>query len=273
MKKYSIVFLLILLNSVLLAQISIERADAYQAGDEIPTIVMQSNETDGVEFSLVIEDNIFTGNLDWVNEFVDTVRYLNPEDIDPEQFFEDADFYFLTEEGFAMFVNSEDDFVEIIGIKAYMPFMEGPVDMIFSDRLVLMQFPSEYQDTHSDTGLADNRQHISEYQPFIEMAGIDYEQLAENFDSVQIEMRYTLNTEFDEFGNLTFTGDYNINGNYEYLREKSRMITRIDILLRSKMGFWLSIGNIPGLDLPIEIPMIDTVHNLNYWTKENMVII
>ncbi len=270
MKTIKLVMLLILLSSVLMAQISIERSDAYQVGDQIPRLVMQNNQTNGVEFSSVIQHNILYGDQDWVNQFIDTVRYMSTEEFDPEQFFEDADFCFLTEEGFVMFAKSCEDFVELVGIKAFMPFMPDPVNMLFKESLVLMQFPCEYEDTHADTGTADNIQHISEYEQFIEMAGIDYEQISGMFDSVKIEIKYTLNSQFDEYGILTFTGDYNINGNYDYLREKSSLITRMDIFLKSNMGYWMSIGSVPGIELPVDIPMIDTVNTYNYWTKNHM---
>jgi hypothetical protein len=90
------------------------------------------------------------------------------------------------------------------------------------------------------------------------------------FDTVRFFMDAKINTSFDEYGDIQFVGDSNQNGTFQYLRENRKMMTSFDVQLRSKFGgSYTSLSDIPGIgdQLPMELPMVDTVNTHSYWTN------
>jgi hypothetical protein len=60
---------------------------------------------------------------------------------------------------------------------------------------------------------------------------------------------------------------YAIGGTYDCLQENMRQIQEIDVHGRLIMtGEWMPLGEVMGDQLPMELPIIDTTHNINLWT-------
>ena len=88
----------------------------------------------------------------------------------------------------------------------------------------------------------------------------DYYATVSNFyDTVMFVMDLDLKASYDQFGEMKYIGDSNLNGIYPYLRENRKLITRTDVKMRSKLsGTYTPLADIPGIgdQLPMELPML-----------------
>ncbi len=266
-KRYIAILVLLFCSVIIFGQISIIRTDVFDAGDEIPQIKYFSGSTEGISFfELFDEENPVFDDLDWQMTSIDTLRFIEPSETDIENSYPEANCAYTTIDGFVMYLIILEHKVELIGIQVQNPFTGVNMDMNVIETLTLYNLPSDYQDEHSDTGEFEHKDHITVYEEIIPSDYYDW--VMETFDTVKFEISLSLNSNFDKYGSMEFVGDNNFNGVFDYLREKKIMITTIDILLRhSTYGWYMPIGSIPGLDLPVEFPIIDTLSSYSYWTK------
>lgn len=174
----------------------------------------------------------------------------------------------MNEEGFVIHMKITDSEVITLGVQAQQPLTGDPMYLTFSDSLKMHKFPFVFGESHSDIGNSYNREHISAFEDIIppDYYGI----VSALYDTISFEIDYSINSEFDEYGTMVFNGQDNLNGSFEFLREKRLYVTHIDVLLRSRnSGNYTPLGDTPFADqLPMELPMIDSIFSLNYWTKD-----
>ncbi len=270
MKKIIFISLLAISGFSLFGQISIVRSDFADVNDSIPRIYY-SFETDFEGYladSLIPENLVFTDPIFPVVS-IDTLAYFPSSDTDIEGLFTDATCAYFSRDGFVMHLKIADNMTQLIGMQGQLPFSGGIMNLVFTDTLTIAEYPCEYTDNLIDQGAAMDHQPISLFEAII--PADTYAQLSMIFDTVRFYMSTKLNTSFDEYGDIQFIGASNYNGTYEYLRENRKMMTSFDILLRNKFnGSYTSLGDIPGIgdQLPMELPMIDTITTHSYWAKD-----
>jgi hypothetical protein len=207
--------------------------------------------------------------LDFPVNTIDTLRYFPSFETDTEGLFEGSTCAFLTRDGFVMHLLITDESVKLIGVQGQLPFSGGIMNLVFTDTLVMTTFPCEFEDVQTDIGDGFDNQPISLFESII--PADTYSTLAAIFDTVRFKMDLNINSQFDEYGNMQFVGDSNLNGTFPYLRENRALINKFDVQLRNKFGgSYTSIGDIPSIadQLPMAIPMIDTAFSYSYWAKD-----
>lgn len=253
-----------------MCQISILRTDFVDVNDSIPRIYY-AFEQDGNSVhrdSVMPVDTIFDDQTEFPMVILDTLRYFPSSETDLEGLFTDATCAFNTRDGFVMHLKITDASVELMGMQGQLPFTGDIMNLEFVDNLIMTEFPAEYNDVSVDQGVAFDKQPISMFESII--PADTYAQLIMVFDTVRFFMDAKINTSFDEYGDIQFVGDSNQNGTFQYLRENRKMMTSFDVQLRSKFGgSYTSLSDIPGIgdQLPMELPMVDTVNTHSYWTN------
>ncbi|HOD87992.1 MAG TPA: T9SS type A sorting domain-containing protein [Bacteroidales bacterium] len=268
MKKLLFSSLCLLSTLFAFSQISIVRSDVFEANDTIPEIYYGFENDNGcVATQEVMPENLVFGSQSaFPLIMLDSAIYYQPSEIDPNGVFEAANCAYLTKEEYVMYLKITEDKVELIGMQAQMPMSETEmIDVKFDEAVALYNFPCEMGNNNSSHGIAKEKRPLSDFE---EMLGNYYGMLAFTFDTVRFYVQVDVISNFDEFGTIKFVGDSIKNGEYEYLREDLLMMTAIDIQLRQKSdGEYVSAGTLPGV--PMELPMIDSIFNHNYWTKNN----
>ena len=268
MKKLLFSSLCLLSTLFAFSQISIVRSDVFEANDTIPEIYYGfENDNDCVATQEVMPENLVFGSQSaFPLIMLDSAIYYQPSEIDPNGVFEAANCAYLTKEEFMMFLKIDEAKVELIGLQAQMPMSETEtIDIKFDETVALYNFPCEMGNTNDAIGTTMDKRPLSDFQ---EALGDNYNLVSYMYDTVRFIVQIAVNSTFDEFGTIKFVGDSIKNGEYEYLREDLKMITFVDVQLRQKSnGNYVSAGTLPGV--PMELPMIDTSFNHNYWTKNN----
>ncbi len=269
MKRYLLFCLLAISGFNLIAQISIVRTDFVDVNDSIPRIYY-SFEEEGSSFptdSIMPEDMVFDDPVFPVI-IHDTLVYFPSSETDTEGLFPEATCAFSTRDGFIMHLKITDASVELIGMQGQLPFTGDIMNLEFIDNLTMEEFPCNYNNQILDQGAAYDKQPISMFESII--PADTYSQLTMWFDTVRFLMNAKINTSFDEYADIQFVGDSNQNGTFQYLRENRKMITSLDVQLRSKFGgAYTSLSDIPGVgdQLPMELPIVDTTNTHAYWAK------
>ncbi|MDD2635148.1 MAG: T9SS type A sorting domain-containing protein [Bacteroidales bacterium] len=271
MKRILLSGLFICLVSYLYCQISIERSDVFNVDDEFPRIYY-SFEIEGNAYHIdsVLTDPVVFDDLDFPYVEIDTLVYMSPSETDPDGIYQAATCSYITRDGFVMHLLITDEQMKLVGVQGQLPMVGDPMNLVFTDSLIMREFPVVYESSHQDIGVGFENQHISVFESIIpsEYYGI----FANMYDTVKFKMDLKIQTEYDEFGSMQCVGDSNLNGTFQYLRENSQLVNVFDIQLRSKTsGDYTSIGDIELIasQLPMEIPMIDTTSSYLYWTKDN----
>lgn len=268
MKKLLFSSLCLLSTIFAFSQISIVRSDVFQANDTIPEIYYGfENDEDCIATQEVMpEDLVFGSQSAFPLTMVEPAIYYQPSEFDTDSIFEEANCTYLTKEGYIMHLKITEEKVELIGMQTQMPMSDTDmINLKFDETVALYNFPCDMHDDNVAQGVAVEKRPLSDFQ---EMIGDYYTWLAAMYDSVRFFVQVDVNSTFDEFGTIKFVGDSIKNGEYEYLREDLKMITFVDVQLRQKSnGNYVSAGTLPGV--PMELPMIDTSFNHNYWTKDN----
>ncbi len=270
MKKLLLSGLLICLASLLYCQISIDRLDVFDLGDEFPRIYY-SFEVDGASCHIdsVLSNPVVFDDLYFPFVEIDTLVYMSPSETDADGIYGDATCSFVTRDGYVMHFLITEEQMKLVGVQGQMPMTGDPMNLIFTDTLIMSNFPSTFETYHQDTGIGLEKQHISVFE---NMIGEYYGLVSMMYDTVRFKMDIKLQSVYDEYGSMQCVGDSNLNGTFQYLRENRQMINVIDVQLRSKTsGVYTSIGDIEFIasQLPMELPMIDTISSYSYWTKGN----
>lgn len=268
MKKKITFFVLLLYSIFSFSQITIERADVYDIGDNIPLIRYYPPTSSGSNFTDMFgEDAPTFGNIDWQNKVVDTLRFFDPEETDLLNQYPEANCSYMNEDGFIIHMNISNEDVTVLGLQAQQPLTGDPMSMVFVDSLITHIFPLSFEDQHTDTGIAHDKSHISEYEDIIPPDYYGF--ISALYDTLKIQVDLSIDSDFDEFGTMILTADEILHGNFQYLREKRIYVTYVDAYLRSQnTGNYTPVGDLFGDELPMELPMIDSIYSLNYWAKE-----
>ena len=252
------------------AQITIDRNDFVNLGDEIPRIYYSFvDETESVFVDSVINDPLVFDDFVFETVIIDTLEYFDPSETDVEGYYTEATCSHFDREERVMHLQITDNIVNLVGVQGQLPFGGGLMNLIFTDTLIMANFPAEFEDVHSDIGSGFDNQHISLFESII--PADTYSTLVAIYDTVRFLNDLNLNTEFDEFGEMQYIGDSNLNGTFDFLRENRVTISSFDILLRNKFsGSYTSLSDIPGISeqLPMDLPMVDTTFAYLYWTKD-----
>ncbi|MDD4217714.1 MAG: T9SS type A sorting domain-containing protein [Bacteroidales bacterium] len=271
MKKILLSGLLICLASILYCQISILRSDVFNLGDEFPRIYYSFEaEGNGYHIDSVLTNPVVFDDLRFPFIEIDTLVYTSPSETDSDGIYADATCSFWTRDGFIMHLLITDEQMRLIGVQGQLPMTGDPMNLVFTDTLILSNFPSTFGSSHQDTGSGFEKQHISVFESIIpsEYYGL----FSGLYDTVRFKMDFAIHAEYDEFGIMQCVGDSNLNGSFHYLRENRQLINVFDIQLREKSsGVFSSIGDNPliAAQLHVELPMIDTTTSYAYWTKGN----
>ncbi|MDD4149191.1 MAG: T9SS type A sorting domain-containing protein [Bacteroidales bacterium] len=271
MKKILFSGLLIFVTSVLYCQISINRSDVYNSGDEFPRIYYAFEIAENsCHIDSVMNDSLVFDDLNFPLIEIDTLVYKSPSETDPTGIYQDATCSFPTRDGFTMYMLIDEQQMKLVGFQGELPMIDVPMNLVFTDTLIMSNFPCDFDDHHGDTGLASEKQHISVFQSLI---GDSYSLLSMMYDTVKFKMNTEINVDYDEFGTMQCVGDSNLNGRFNYLRESRQLITTFDIELRSKQtGNYTPLNNSPFIpvdQLPVDLPIVDTTTSYSYWTKDN----
>ncbi len=271
MKKILFTVFAIIIASTLYCQISIVRTDVVEINDEIPRIYYAyEQDTEFCDLDSIISDPLIFDDLDFPFIDIDTLVYQDPQETDTAGIFEGATCSYFTRDGFIMHLLITDEQMSVVGVQGELPMSGDPMNLVFVDTLVLRSFPCSFQDLHADVGCAYENQHISVFESIIPPDY--YSTMTTLYDTVKFLMDFDVDVEYDQYGSMQCVGDSNLNGSFQYLREKKKLVTVMDVQLRSKFsGNYTSLGDIPGIgdQLPMELPMIDTACTYEYWTKDN----
>ncbi len=270
MKRFSLLCLLIAMGYYAIAQITITRTDYVEVEDEIPRIFYSfEQDTESIFVDSVINDSVVFDDLVFPNAIIDTLRYFPPTETDPEGLYSGATCSYITRDNYVMHLGISDEAVKIIGVQGQLPLTGDPMNLIFTDTLVLGNYPLTFDTNHADMGSASEKQHISVFESIIPEDY--YGTLSNIYDTVMFVMELDLKVSYDEFGEMKYIGDSNLNGIYPYLRENRKLITKTDVKMRSKFsGAYTPLADIPGIgdQLPMELPMLDTSSTYMYWTND-----
>jgi len=251
-------------------QISIVRSDVFDLGDEIPRIYYTfEQEGESYHVDSIIDDPVVFDDFVFPFVDIDTLIYQDPSESDLNGLYEDATCSYMTRDGFVMHLEISDDVIKLVGIQGGLPMTGDPMNLVFADTLILGNYPFNFEDVHSDIGTAFEKQHISAFESIIpaEYYGL----VTLTYDTVLFVMDLNVNVNYDQFGDMQYIGDSNLNGTYSYLREKSQLVQRTDVMLRSRSsGDYTPLADIPGIgdQLPMELPILDTTCTYKYWTKD-----
>lgn len=270
MKRFSILCLLTAMGYFAIAQITITRADFVEVEDEIPRIFYSfDQDTESIFVDSIINDSVVFDDLVFPNANIDTLRYFPPAETDPEGLYAGATCSYINRDNYVMHLGISNEAVKMVGIQGQLPMTGDPMNLIFTDTLVMGNYPLTFDTNHADMGSASEKQHISVFESIIPE---DYYETVSNFyDTVMFIMDLDLKVNYDEFGEMKYIGDSNLNGIYPYLRENRKLITRTDVQMRSKLsGTYTPLADIPGIgdQLPMELPMLDTTLTYMYWTND-----
>lgn len=265
MKSFFLIIFLLIITNLLFAQISIEKSDYFNVNDTIPRIFYGFEyDTQAIPKDSVWPSNMTFGDYQFPLTITDSMIF-HPT---TGTFFSNATCWFLTRDGVKMYMKISNDKAELVGAQTEMPFNQDTINFSFVDPLIITPFPSSYQSQNIDEGTAMDKRHISVFQSIIPPDY--YNTISMLYDTVRFLMNIRINCNFDEVGNITFNGRYNLNGTFSYLRENRVMINTTDVQLRSKFnGSYTSLSQIPGIgdQLPMELPIIDTSKSHLYWVK------
>jgi hypothetical protein len=269
MKRILLSGLLITIALNLLCQITITRSDVYDLGDEIPRIYY-AFEQEGESYNVdsVILDPLVFDDLDFPYVEIDTLVYQSSSETDLEGIYEGSTCSYYTRDGFVMHLLITDEQMSLVGFQGQLPMTGDPMNLVFTDTLVLNTFPYEFESQHQDIGSAYENQHISVFESIIPAEY--YSTFTAIYDTVRFLMDLEIKVQYDQSGQMQYVGDSNLNGTYDYLRENRKLINVFDIQLRSKLsGDYTSLSEIPAISdqLPMDIPMIDTTSTYAYWTN------
>jgi hypothetical protein len=272
MKKHLLLSMLFatMVTASALAQVSFEANNYPEAGDEFSMITYSNNP--GAEAVLLrdfFDGNFVFNSMEMFAEFsVDTIFYLNPEDVDTANNYPNA--HLCLRDGVQDFylIKSNDN-VSAIGFDGDMFGMGMNFPIVADSPLKLMEFPTNTDTNFEDSTHGEYKMPIEALQEMIPPD--NYETFASIFDSVKVILDvkgiHEVLSELDVTINLGSVD----NGTFDCLQEFETNITTVDILLRYRMnGSWASLGDIPGIgdQLPMELPFIDTTHTFNLWTPD-----
>ncbi len=251
-------------------QITIVRSDVFDLGDEIPRIYYAyEQESESCHVDSIIDDPVVFDDFVFPFVDIDTLIYQDPSESDLNGLYEGATCSYMTRDGYVMHLGIADDAIKLVGIQGELPMTGDPMNLVFVDTLILGTYPFNFEDNHSDIGTAIEKQHISAFESIIPEEY--YSTVSGLYDTVLFVMDLNVNVNYDEFGDMQFVGDSNLNGTFSYLRENGRLRTRTDVKLRSKFsGVYTPLADIPGIgdQLPMELPILDTTCTYKYWTKD-----
>ncbi len=270
MKRVFITGLVVLLALVSYCQISIERSDVFNLGDEIPRIYYAFEQDDeSYHVDSIIDESVVFDDLEFPYVEIDTLVYQDPSETDLDGLYEDATCAYMTREGYVMHLLITEEKSSLVGFQGQLPLSGDPMSLVFTDTLVLNTYPCEFDAQHQDIGTAFENQHISVFESIIPAEY--YSTVTALYDTVRFIMELDVKVSYDEYGEMQYIGDSNLNGTYQYLRENRKLINVFDIQLRSKFtGTYTPLADVPGIgdQLPMDLPMIDTTISYEYWTKE-----
>lgn len=253
----------LLLSLSFYAQITISRSDFIEAGDEIPRINYEF-EVAPIDF-FVTNPPVFT-EIEGANFFIDSLRVFDPTTFDETGVFPEATCAYVDEfMGGLAFMRLTDNEAELLGF--FIDLDVTIADLKFDQPLSMYSFPIEYEDEFSSQTAGRKKLPFSVLQPIL---GSQYALLAMQFDSIMIDINVDFLSKFDEFGTMVFQGPKVLNGDFSYLRENQRVISTIDMFLRSKLSQTYVQFNqtLLGTLVPDAFPMIDTACTYLYWTND-----
>lgn len=266
MKKIVAFFVLLMGVLCVYSQISLNRTDFFEVGNEIPQIKYYSNSEVGVPFSTLFGEELIFDDLDWTNFTIDTLRFFNPQETDPENVFAEANCSQITEDGFVLHYSITESSIVLVGVQAQQPMTGDIMNMLMEQNVEVYSFPIALNDNNDANAISAFKEHISVYESILPPDYYGY--LTALFDSVKFEIKLSFISEFDEFGSMEMKGLNNLQGTFDYLREKRTDVTYVNVYLRNKFsGSYTPVGDVVGDQLPVELPMIDSAFTYSYWTK------
>ncbi|MFO7791214.1 MAG: T9SS type A sorting domain-containing protein, partial [Bacteroidales bacterium] len=253
-----------------LAQITFEAEDYPEVGDTYQKIKYFNNPGDEPAFLSSFESGenyVFDTVGDFVDYSQDSVLFLNPVQHDTAGIFPNAT-HLMRQGNQDIYINKTDQAALAIGFAGDMFEMDMEIPMVADSALKLMEFPTTEQTAFTDDTYSEETMPVEDLEHVIPPDY--YDDFASYFDSVKIMLSVEIETEISGEAEIEVTDiPHAVGGTYNCLQENSRQVRGIDVHGRSIMtGEWVPLGDAFGDMLPMDLPIIDTTHNINFWTPE-----
>ncbi|MGC9330279.1 MAG: T9SS type A sorting domain-containing protein [Bacteroidales bacterium] len=251
------------------AQVTFESENYPQPGDNFPLINYFNNPgddpaslsdfKDGNNYEIIAKDSLFA---DYV---LDTVFYNDPQVYDTAGNFPNAT-HLMIHGNAETYIVKTDQKASVIGFAGDIFQMGMSLPMPVDSPLQMMEFPTDIETAFSDHAESSNKMPVEDLEHVLPPDY--YADFAAMFDSVEVTLSVDINTEVRGECQVTVENmPYVIGGSYDCLQENMRQVQVINIYARLIMtGTWVALGDVMGNQLPIELPVIYTTHNINLWT-------
>jgi hypothetical protein len=269
MKKALLLIISCIIGLISYTQITIQRSDYFDVGDEIKRI--------NFEFSTPVSiDEIITSPLVFTTYAngeitIDTLEIFSPETVDENEIFTDATCaYDDGNTGEFSFLNISENKTELIGFFInMMDLVQGQI--VLDEPLTLYNYPVSYGNSPLvDAQSGNMKVNISMLEDVLDgiLPGL-YTMLSLQYDSVMLTVDMDIVSDFDEFGNMNIIGNDILEGTFEYMREKQRIIMKSDIFFRERSSGDFIQFTEALVELEEDIfPIIDTTCTYNYWVND-----
>ncbi|MEA3449329.1 MAG: T9SS type A sorting domain-containing protein [Bacteroidota bacterium] len=249
------------------AQVTFESENYPQPGDNFPLInyfnnpgddpAFLSDFMDGNNFEIIDKDSLF------VDYILDTVFYHNPQDYDTANIFPNAT-HLMIHGNAEIYIVKTDQQASTIGFAGDIFQMGINLPMPVDSPLQMMEFPTDTETAFSDYAESSNKMPVEDLEHVLPPDY--YNNLETYFDSIKVTLSVDINTEVSGECQVTVENmPYAIGGTYDCLQENMRQIQEINVFGRLIITeTWVALGEV--MQLPMELPIIDTTHNINLWT-------
>jgi hypothetical protein len=196
---------------------------------------------------------------------IDTLYYSNPSEYDMDGNFPEAT-HVLLEGNTETFIVKDAQKAEAIGFSGDMFDIGMDFPIVAESPLKLMEFPTTTNTSFSGSAYGEHVMPVEALESII--PADSYATFAGLFDSVKVIMTIENVSEIISTSNIIIDLGSVDSGNFDCLLERNDKIMNVDIYVRSAWtGAWSPLSSVPSVSdmLPMDLPMIDTTHTLNWW--------
>lgn len=237
--------LLCLISNGIISQITYQFEDFASIGDNYTINTIFYDPFDSVNISH------FNDNWDFTNliiDSVDSIKFVNPIEVEYSDSFPEANLCMIQEDGTLLFLNSNENGVQLLGAAADFSEIGIPFTYTIEEEFILTKFPlnngDEYENSTTFT-IADTPENI----------GIDMDSLGfpTGVDSVRIAITLSDQSSIDDYGIITLPY-----GNFDCLKENRTEVFNIGIEVRF-LTYWIPVPH---------FSISDTTHIYRFLAKE-----
>ncbi len=264
--------LVLLLSSCMIisvsAQVTFESENYPQTNVNFPLINYFNNPGDNPAFLSDFMDGsdyVIDSVSSFVDYTLDTIFYHDPQAYDTAGNFPNAT-HLMVQGNTEIYIVKTDDNASAVGFAGDIFQMDMNLPMQLDTTLKLMEFPTDDQTAFSDYAESERKMPVEDLEHVIPPDY--YDDFSSTFDSIKVTLSVDIETEVSGECQVTVESiPYAIGGAYDCLQENLRQIQVIDVYGRLIMtGGWVPLGDVMGDQLPMDLPIIDTTHNINFWT-------